>query len=670
MITRFVFALTLGTALLPGLFAAPKPSICGTSRGKWREELVLHDHAARLRKGLALRGAVTGAAAAGRDAGNIAVLEDDGNLVIRRKPFNLDERTISFQPAAGFRSYRYLVSGPGFDRAAAQEGIPLDRPADDGAILIRIPFEFPLFGNFYNEAYADSDGNIQFGSSSSGGDRSLGQLLAGAPRVAPLLTDLDPTSGGSIRVYSDAGRVVISWVDVPEYSDYGFGRVQNFQVRLYADGRIEFAYSGVTLENAIVGIAPGGGEEPVLVDFFADPSGPGGSAIAEVFSDSERVDMVSVARRFFQSHDDSYDYLMVYNNMGVTALDAVAYELPVRTTGQGFGDEPVDVGASYGSRRRLQAVINMGPLSQYPTNPDAHVLARGPTRDTPVSIMAHEAGHLFLAYVSVPDADNPGFLPMLGYQSAHWAFTFNSEASLLEGNRIRDDGEGRTPRFLTVDNVQAYAPLDQYLMGFRAPRDVPPTFVITSPSVGTGYRVPQSGVSINGGRRDITVEDEIAASGPRVPDHTVAQRHFRFGIILLVPAAVQTPQQAIDKVEAYRQRFEAFYHQASSENGWADTAIRKSVTASVAPAAGVVAGASITASLSLEARAESDLVFRLSAGAGGIAVPETVTQTCKSSRPMSSSKPSMRGSKWRNRRRRCGWKCRRETGRWLWMAGR
>jgi len=32
---------------------------------------------------------------------------------------------------------------------------------------------------------------------------------------------------------------------------------------------------------------------------------------------------------------------------------------------------------------------------------------------------------------------------MLGTQLAHWAFTFNSEASLLEGNRIRDNGPSR-----------------------------------------------------------------------------------------------------------------------------------------------------------------------------------------------------------------------------------
>ena len=69
---------------------------------------------------------------------------------------------------------------------------------------------------------------------------------------------------------------------------------------------------------------------------------------------------------------------------------------------------------------------------------------------------------------------------MLGYQSAHWNFLFNSEASLLEGNRIQDNGAGVSPRFQTTATVEGYSPLDQYLMGFRSAQDVPPTFYVAN----------------------------------------------------------------------------------------------------------------------------------------------------------------------------------------------
>ena len=623
---RFVLLLTLGLIVPSGALAAPKGTICGTGIGRNQEEQTLHRLNLRLQKRASLRSLTAPSAApADRDVGHIAVLEDSGDLIIRQKLFNLDGQTISFQPALDFSAYTYSRSGQSLDPVAARDGIPLDRPADDGVLPVGLPFEFPFFGQSYKTAWVDSDGNLQFGAARAGSDRSLGDLLAGAPRIAPLFTDLDPTSGGSIRVFSDGAHVVVSWVDVPEYNAWGWGRVQTFQVRLYPDGRIEFAYNGVTLESAVVGISPGASKGAAVADFLEGSLGTGGPAIAEVFSDSDRVDVISVARRFYETHADSYDYLMVFNNMGVRALDAVAYELPVRTTAKGFGDTPIDIGADYGSARRLQAVINMGPLSQYPTNPDAHVTARGPTWDTTASIMAHEAGHLFLAYVSVPDADNPDFRPMLGFQGYHWAFTFNSEASLLEGNRIRDDGEGQNPRFLTTENVQAYSPLDQYLMGLRAPEEVAPTFVITSPSVGTGYRLPQSAVPINGGRRDININDVIAAAGRRIPDHSVAQRHFRFAVILLVPQGVETPQGNIDKVDGFRQRFESFYHDSTSQRAWADTTIRKAVNVSVAPAGGVVAGASRTATITVDAPAEADLIFHLASTDGILSVPSDVT---------------------------------------------
>ena len=112
-----------------------------------------------------------------------------------------------------------------------------------------------------------------------------------------------------------------------------------------------------------------------------------------------------------------------------------------------MASQPRDDGAQYGSASRLQAVLNMGPLSQYPADPNALVPARAQAGDTPVTMLAHETGHLFLAYASVADPDDPAARPMLGYQNQHWSFVFNSEASLLEGERILDQGPAASPRF-------------------------------------------------------------------------------------------------------------------------------------------------------------------------------------------------------------------------------
>ena len=125
-----------------------------------------------------------------------------------------------------------------------------------------------------------------------------------------------------------------------------------------------------------------------------------------------------------------------------------------------------DNGAQYGSAARLRSVMNMGRLDYYPLDPNALVPVRAAAQDTPLTVLGHESGHLFLAFASIPDPADPTAKPMIGYGGAHWSFVFNSEASLDEGEQITDRGSGR---FVTAAVTQGYAPLDRYLMGFAPP---------------------------------------------------------------------------------------------------------------------------------------------------------------------------------------------------------
>ena len=109
-----------------------------------------------------------------------------------------------------------------------------------------------------------------------------------------------------------------------------------------------------------------------------------------LLGDTQEIDIVLVAQRFFQTHDDAYDYLAIYNNMGIAAMSgALAYESTVRSSGSGWGVPPSDNRAQYGSESRLQSVLNMGPLNQYPLDPNAIVGARSlVTRDVPAHGLA------------------------------------------------------------------------------------------------------------------------------------------------------------------------------------------------------------------------------------------------------------------------------------------
>lgn len=615
-------------------FARQIPVVCGTRPGVWKEEQFLHRQSVRSRAlrraALGLKAAQQPAAAAVRAIGNIAVLDDADGVVSRRNEFSLDQRTVSFLPGPGAAGYRYQTGEASYDAAAAAAGarLPLQ---DDDSRLVPLPFPFPFFGDTHREVWVNSDGNLTFtAADKESTERSLGRVTAGPPRIAPLFDDLDPSqSAQGVRVLSEAGRFVVSWPQVPEWVESGVGAPQTFQVTLYPDGRIAFAFNGASPAEAVVGIAPGATRgASTLVSFIRDVSGEYAGAVAERFSGRLELDTTTAAQKFYAANEDAYDYLVFFNNMEIDAASgAVAWESTVRNTGEGFGDQPVDVGREFGSRARLQSIMNMGPLQQYPNEPNLPVTRRALTGDTPLTILAHEAGHRFLAYASVRDPLDPFARPMLGYQSAHWGFGFNSDASLLEGNRIRDNGEFTSPRFETTGTVEHFSPLDQYLMGLRGPADVEPEHELfyttdTLPSIGG---LPRRGVKFDGNRRNVRLDEIRQAAGRRTPDHTVAQRRFRFAFILVVREGTEPSASDLARLEAFRAGFEEFFARATSYRAVADTALRLNLGLSVFPAAGVLAGRTGTARVTVDTPPAAPLAIELRTETGAAGVPRSVT---------------------------------------------
>jgi uncharacterized protein (TIGR03437 family) len=622
--TRFLAVL----ASVSLLSARQEQRSCASHPEKWREELRLHQQSeaalAKTKSALAAKAVVRPLA----DIGSIAHLSDADGVVAKRNPFNLNAKTLRFVPSEGTLKYRYEVTGPSYDAAAAAGGILVAGIGDDDSRELPLPFAFPFFGSARRSIYLNSDGNVTFGQGDVAiTDRSLGRFLAGSPRIAALFTDLDPTRAqGGIRVQNEPTRVVISWSEVPEYRDVGAGPLQTFQLRLHSDGLIEIAYSSVSSVDVVAGITPGLLQsEPKIVGFLSGTdAGPQASAIVERFSGSESVDIFAASQKFYRNHEDAYDYLVIYNTLGIPADDsAVAYEVTVRNHRSGYGDPKTDVGLQAGSARRLQAILNMGPLSQYPADPNGRVPARLSVGDTPLSTIAHETGHLFLAYVSVEDAS--GNTPMLGHQSAHWDFKFNSDASLLEGNRIQDNGAGASPRFLTIATVEGFSALDQYLMGFRPLEQVPNTFYVANARGATTTGLPRVGVAFDGDRRDVSIQDIVAASGRRTPDHTVAQRGFRLAFLVITPEGQTPTADQLAQVDNYRKQFEAYFHKATAQTATASTDLRKAVHLSAFPAVGVLQGGSAAVTITLQQAAPSAITFLVKTGAGVITAPQSAT---------------------------------------------
>jgi hypothetical protein len=543
-------------------------------------------------------------------------MDDAGGVIARSNRFSYSNRGLAFVPAdAAATAYRYALGEKAFDSEAAAAGDPLLGLEDDDARAVDLPFDFPYYGRQWRQAYVHSDGNVTFGAPEAASTaRSLGRLSAGPPRIAPLFADLDPSKpDGDVRVWADAERVVITWSNVPQFQEVGTGPRQTAQLTLRAGGEMVFSYEAISASEGVVGISPGnlqGGTE--LVSFLAASDSAFSATVAERFGATDGIDVVRVAQRFYETHEDAYDYLVIFNTAGVAASPgALANETTVRNNREGIGDIPIDGGASYGSPYRLQAVLNMGPLRQYPADPYARVGSRGLiTGDTTMTLLGHEAGHLFLALASIRDPRNPSARPMLGTQLAHWSFNFNSEASLLEGNRIQDNGPGMTNRFLTVATVEGYSALDQYLMGLRGPYEVPPTFLVTG-SNRAAASFPQVGIAISGQRQDITIDDIISAEGRRVPDDSVSQRLFRFAFILIAPAGTAPGAEELSQVETYRAEFERYFSRATEQRGWADAGLRWMLRASLWPAGGAVAGEIAKGRIQVARPLETDLTVNI-----------------------------------------------------------
>ena len=611
-----------------GLSAATDPQLCGTQREAAQQAVQLHwtRQETRLLE-FAANGLIPQERSAARDEGNIAILDGSDGIFLQRNAFDLTGSTLRLerQPGGG---YRMLVR-PGSYRpedAAAGDALTL---GDDDAQQRSLPFEFPFYTSAYKSMFVHSDGTISFFQPDVlPAPRDVGRLHAGPARIAPLFTDLDPSRApGSVRVRMTQDAVVVTWLDVPEYSSIGTGPRQTFQVRLERGGAIEMTWVQVTASSSVVGVTPGYLSGELKLAPLADSNGLAFSnTLAEPFQFATSIDIVRVAQRFYNTHPDMYDYLVMFNTTGTpVATGVIASSTPVRNLRHGIGDTLRDIGWAFGSPLRLQAFLNMGPATQYPDDPLAPVGSRGRiTGDNTLTLLGHEAGHLFLAFASVRDPANPNRRPMLGAGLAHWSFDFNSEASLLEGNRIQETAGSDGTLFLTTGTVEGYSPLDQYLMGFREPENVPPTFLV-DPASQPATRLPEVGVRITGTRRDIDVNEIISAEGRRIPDHSIAQRRFSFAfIILTAPGETATPEQ-IAKVDRFRREFQEFFHRASDGRAYADTRLRNSLRLSAWPATGVVAGETATASVEVDGPVERDLTVGIHTTHGHIEAPHEVT---------------------------------------------
>ncbi len=153
---------------------------------------------------------------------------------------------------------------------------------DDVSGEINLGINFPFFGTSHSTVEASTNGFLSFGSSNGAGccNGNVEDFLKNSPRIAPAW--MDWVTAVYQNVFAD--HVTFTWDGSECCSPTNPG---TFQVRLYSDGRIVFAYAnaGLVAHSALIGVTPGAdATDPGPSSFAANFTSPN-STIYEITSD-------------------------------------------------------------------------------------------------------------------------------------------------------------------------------------------------------------------------------------------------------------------------------------------------------------------------------------------------------------------------------------------------
>lgn len=503
------------------------------------------------------------------DVGEIAVLQDEGDLILNPNRFDLRDITLRFEPnSAGGYDVRRV--GSAAYRSPVGQQVPL---GDDDTAPLTFPFEFPYYDGAHANAFVNSDGNLTFveGDDASTA-RGISRLLTGRPRVAPFLADLDPSAGGAVYARAAADAVTVTWCAVPEFDNEA--SAVTVQVSLLPNGNVEMTLDPeIRTRGAIIGLSPGRTSILEAVDLSdTGPTSGGAAAVGERFSVDRELDVVAVAAKFAATHAAVYDQIVIWANQPIV-FDAFAYEITVGNAIRGIGKPLYSTAFEFDSDA-LESLVVMGWLGKYSEDLTERVAGEATT----LAVLGHETGHRWLAWMEFSDHNRERSEALLGRQRAHWSFFVDSDASVMEGNDIEDLGGGQ---FRTVAAEERYSALDQYAMGLRHDHEVPPFFYVESPTNASpavrSTSAPQVGVTFNGTRRDVLMQHIIEVEGPRVPSADESPRLHRQAFIYVVGRGSTADPDDIAKLDTIRRQWEPWFSEATEGRMRVETRLQPGV---------------------------------------------------------------------------------------------
>lgn len=545
---------------------------CGTYKGNELENPWLHSHYRKSLERLPLQSSSLSFV-----YDNVWVAEDDGTmLLVGFNPFDTDSSSFHFEPNDS-GSYDISSIPFTFDNVlGADLGL-----GDDNNASVALAFSFDVFGTPWTQVEVNANGIVAFGSAiNPTGFYSFQDFFRPLPKIAPYFMDFNPAAGGAVYHKGEVARSTLTWFEVPEYGDTIPNTVQ---LVLHDDHSFDISFAGIgtALPGSsfpiIFGAHPGG-TPPLEVISYSDDlpfSGPAGAGIYEDYLNltAPRVNDVALLQRFYDVFPDSFFQVVFFTNF-VQTMGGFANERNIKNDVQGIGLSIFDDSGFFGSAGALESRCNMNQIAAWPASPTQRFVGDG---NNFLTIMGQEAGHRWGAFVNFVDSTGSLSNLILGRSDAHWSYYFDVDHSSLEGgNWEPTSGDS----FVCPTKIDYFSDLDEYLFGFRLPEEVKTTFFVSSPtnniagnrSVGT----PPKNAVATGTAVNVTIDDIIAAEGPRSPSEPAEEKDLRQAFIILCQNGDLPTGTELDKIVGFRRAWEDYFEVAMSGRMTVNTRLKGS----------------------------------------------------------------------------------------------
>lgn len=258
--------------------------------------------------------------------------------------------------------------------------------------------------------------------------------------------------------------------------------------------------------------------------------------------------MENIANRFYLHFPDEFDGLAIFTSFPDLLQGGAAYALILDSDTGGIGLGGGAAPQNFGSAGRLLSLVNMNDTGNYSSMTE--------TDPGFYTTFGQEFGHTWLSFMEFVDPlSSQRSSELLGRDDSHWSAVFDAGGSVMDGLEYTDNGNGT---FTAGGYGYQYGPLDLYAMGVYAPSEVGPMFLIRNAAFQNGGMAIDpvndgwtgrigEGTVITGERVDFTIDDVIAAEGPRTPAWDQDNEDFRVAFILVTKPG-ETADMVADRV--------------------------------------------------------------------------------------------------------------------------